>query len=181
MPRAVYPSIADDLKATSILEGSHFTEDSRMVYTAVASSMLNTPVYAHFRHFEKERNGCEAMLTLKVQFGGTAFNVSWSNTVHDFLEKATFSGPKRGYTYLEHVAKFNEAMNEREPLPEHVKVRKFCMSLKETFLGEHSTTIMTSPDMSVICCGYCSLVNNPICGYQEASSWRQPALHRGTQ
>jgi hypothetical protein len=47
------------------------------------------------------------MLTLKVQFSGTSFNMSQSYTAHDFLEKAIFSGPKRGYTYLEHMAKFN--------------------------------------------------------------------------
>jgi hypothetical protein len=117
------------LKATLILEGSHFTQDSRTVYAAVASSMLDTPAYAHVRRFDKERKGREAMLTLNVQFSGTAFSMSRSNTAHDFLEKATFSGPKRGCTYLEHMAKFNEEYNELEligePLPEHVKVHKF--------------------------------------------------------
>jgi hypothetical protein len=91
------------------------------------------------------------MLTLKVQFGGTSFNMSRSNTTHDFLEKATFSGQKRGYTYLEHMAKFNNAYNKLElvgePLPEHVKVRKFCMSLTEPFMSDQATTVMTSPGM----------------------------------
>jgi hypothetical protein len=119
-----------------------------MVYAAVASSTLDTPAYAHIRRFEKEQNGRKAMLTLKVQFSGTAFNMPRSNTAHDFLEKATFSGPKRGYTYLEHVAKFNEAYNELnligEPLAEHVKVRKFCMSLTELFLGWACKRILKS-------------------------------------
>jgi hypothetical protein len=109
MPRAMYQSIADELKAMIILKGSHFTEDLKTVYASVASLMLNTPAYAHVKHFE-EQNGREAMLTLKVQFSGTAFNnMSQSNTAHNFLKEASFSGPKRGYTYLEHV------VNSRTP------------------------------------------------------------------
>jgi hypothetical protein len=48
------------------------------------------------------------------------------------------------------MAKFNEEYNELEligePLPEHVKVRKFCMSLTEPCLGDQATTVMTSPE-----------------------------------
>jgi hypothetical protein len=102
-PRVVYPSIADELKATFVLTGTNFKEDSKTVYEAVARSTFNTPANSHVRRFEKQRDGRQAMLTLKVQFGGTSFNMSRSNTAHDFLERATFSGPKRGYTYLEHL------------------------------------------------------------------------------
>ena len=149
-PRVFYPSIVDELKATFILTGTHFKEDSKTVYDAVARSTFDTPAYPHVRRFEKQRDGRQAMLTLKVQFGGTSFNMSRSNTAHDFLEKATFSGPKRGYTYLEHVSKFNNAYNELEligePLPEHVKVRKFCLSLTEPCMKGQVTGIMTSPE-----------------------------------
>jgi hypothetical protein len=112
------------------------------VYAEVARSTFDTPAYAHIRRFEKQRDGRQAMLTLKVQFGGTSFNMSRSKMAHDFLEKAT---------YLEHVAKFSNAYNELElvgePLPEHVKVRKFCMSLTEPFMSDQATTVMTSPGM----------------------------------
>jgi hypothetical protein len=56
-----------------------------MVYSAVARSTFDTPAYAHVRCFEKQHDGRQAMLTLKVQFGGTSFNMSQSNTAHDFL------------------------------------------------------------------------------------------------
>jgi hypothetical protein len=112
--------------------------------------MFDKPAYSHVRRFEKQHDSHQAMLTLKVQFGGTSFNMSRSNTAHDFLEKATFSGPKRGYTFLEHVAKFINAYNELEligePLPEHVKVRKFCLSLMEPCMAGQATTVMTAPN-----------------------------------
>jgi hypothetical protein len=57
MPKATYPSIADELKPTLILQGSHFTQDSKTVYEAVANSTLNTPECAHSKRFEKEWNG----------------------------------------------------------------------------------------------------------------------------
>jgi hypothetical protein len=120
------------------------------VYSAVARSTFDTPAYAHVPRFEKQRDRHQAMLTLKIQFGGISFNMSRSNTAHDFLEKATFSAPKHGYTYLEHVAKFNNAYNKLEligePLPEHVKVRKFCLSLMEPCMKDQAMIIMTSPD-----------------------------------
>jgi hypothetical protein len=44
----------------------------------------------------------------------------------------------RKYTYDQHVAKFEDAYNERallgEPVPEQSKVHLFCMSLKEKFM-----------------------------------------------
>jgi hypothetical protein len=70
MPRATYPLIADELKATLILEGSHFTQDSRTVYAAVASSMLDTPAYAHVRRFSADWPRGHAHLEGSVQWNG---------------------------------------------------------------------------------------------------------------
>jgi hypothetical protein len=58
-PRAVsrYPLIAAELKATLLLEGAHFEEDSRAIYDVVASSTLGTPSYAYVKKFKGTRNG----------------------------------------------------------------------------------------------------------------------------
>jgi hypothetical protein len=72
-PRVKYPSITDQIKATLLLEGSHFTEDSRAVYDVAASSTLKTLAYAYIKKFEKLRNRYKALLALKQQFRGEAY------------------------------------------------------------------------------------------------------------
>jgi hypothetical protein len=56
-PGVKYPSIAAQLKATLLLEGDHFDEDSRAVYDVVASSTLGTSAYSYVKKFEKTCNG----------------------------------------------------------------------------------------------------------------------------
>jgi hypothetical protein len=46
-PGVKYPSIAAELKATLLLEGDHFDEDSAAVYDVIASSMLGTSGYSY--------------------------------------------------------------------------------------------------------------------------------------
>jgi hypothetical protein len=71
-----YPLIATELKATLLLEGAHFEEDSRAVYDVVASSTLGMPSYAYVKKFEGTRNGRLALLDLKLQFGGEAYDLA---------------------------------------------------------------------------------------------------------
>jgi hypothetical protein len=47
-PRAKYPSIATEIKATLILSGNHFEEDAASVYAMVASLTFNTTAYSMF-------------------------------------------------------------------------------------------------------------------------------------
>jgi hypothetical protein len=133
-----YPSIADEIKATLLLEGAHFDEDSRAVYDVIASSTLGTTSYAYVKKFEKSRNGRLALLALKFQFGGEAYDLTRSVAANDVIRSATFSGPTRKYTYDQHVSKFEDAFNELallgESVPEASKVRLFCKSLKEKFM-----------------------------------------------
>jgi hypothetical protein len=121
-----------------LLEGAHFDEDSRAVYDVIASSTLGTMSYADVKKFEKSRNGWLALLALKFQFGGEAFDLTRSNTANEVLRSATFTGPTRKYTYDQHIAKFEDAFNELallgEPVLEPSKVRLFCKSLKEKFM-----------------------------------------------
>jgi hypothetical protein len=133
-----YQSIADEIKATLLLEGAHFEEDSRAVYDVIASSTLGTTSYAYVKKFEKSRNGRLALLALKFQFGGEAYDLTRSVAANDVIRSATFSGPTRKYTYDQHVSKFEDAFNELallgESVPEASKVRLFCKSLKEKFM-----------------------------------------------
>jgi hypothetical protein len=70
------------------------------------------------------------LLALKQQFGGDAYNLSWSNAANEVIRSATFSSPTRKYTYNQHIAKFEDSYNELallgEPVPEQSKVRLFC-------------------------------------------------------
>jgi hypothetical protein len=133
-----YPSIAHEIKATLLLKGPHFEEDSRAVYDVIASSTLGTTSYAYVKKFDKSRNGRLALLALKFQFGGEAYDLTQSVAANDVIRSSTFSGPTRKYTYDQHVAKFEDAFNELalldEPVPEASKVRLFCKSLKEKFM-----------------------------------------------
>jgi hypothetical protein len=97
-PGLKYPSIAAELKATLLLEGAHFEEDSRAVYNVVASSTLRTSAYAYIKKFEKSRNGRQALLALKLQFGGEAYDLSSSNTANEVIQSTTFTSPSRRYT-----------------------------------------------------------------------------------
>jgi hypothetical protein len=132
-----YASIAHEIKATLLLEGPHFEEDSRAVYDVIASSTLGTTSYTYVKKSEKSRNGWLALLALKFQFGGEAYDLTRSVAANDVIRSATFSGTTRKYTYDQHVAKF-DAFNELallgEPVPEASKVRLFCKSLKEKFM-----------------------------------------------
>jgi hypothetical protein len=119
-----YPTITDEIKATLLLEGAHFEEDSRAVYDVIASSTLGTTSYVYVKKFEKSRNGRLALLDLKFQFGGEAYDLTRSVAANDVIRSATFTGPTRKYTYDQHVSKFGEAS----------KVRLFCKSLKEKFM-----------------------------------------------
>jgi hypothetical protein len=133
-----YPSIAHEIKATLLLEGPHFEEDSRAVYDVIASSTLGTTSSAYIKKFEKSRNGRLALLALKFQFGGEAYDLTRSIAANDVIRSATFSGHTHKYTYDQHVAKFEDAFNELallgEPVPEASKVRLFCKSLKKKFM-----------------------------------------------
>jgi hypothetical protein len=138
MPRAKYQSIAEQLKATLLLEGSHFKEDSRAVYDVVTSSTLGTSAYAYIKKFARSRNGRQALLALKLQFGGEVYDLSRSNAANEVIRSTTFTSPSRRYTYDQHVAKFEDAYNELALLgklvPEQSKVQLFCKSLKEKFM-----------------------------------------------
>jgi hypothetical protein len=133
-----YPSIAAQLKATLLLEGNHFNEDSAAVYDVIASSMLGTSGYSYIKKFKESRNGRLALLALKLQFRGEAYDLSRSNTANEVIQSTTFSSPTRKYTYNQHVAKFEDAYNKLallgEPVPEQTKVRLFCKSSKEKFM-----------------------------------------------
>jgi hypothetical protein len=148
-PGMKYRSISDELKATLLLEGSHFIEDSEAVYEVVASSTLGTLAYSHVEKFEKERDGRKAMLALKTQFG-EAYNLSMSKAAKDVIWGATFSSPSRRYTYDRHMAMFANAFNVLaligEPVLEQTKVRLFCNSLKEKFLKHALIQVQMSPD-----------------------------------
>jgi hypothetical protein len=104
----------------------------------IASSTLGTTSYAYINKFEKSRNGWLALLALKFQFGGEAYDLTRSVAANDVIMSAMFTGPTRKYTYDQHVAKFEDAFNELallgEPVPEASKVRLFCKSLKEKFM-----------------------------------------------
>jgi hypothetical protein len=135
---AKYPLIAAKLKATLLLEGDHFDEDSKAIYDVVASLTLSMLGYSDVEKFEESRNGHLALLALKLQFRGEAYDLSRSNTANEVIRSATFTSPTRKYTYDQHVAKFEDAYNElallSEPVPEQSKVRLFCKSLKEKFM-----------------------------------------------
>jgi hypothetical protein len=135
---AKFPSIAAELKVTLLLEGAHFEEDSRAVYDVIASSTLGTSAYVYVKKFEKSRNGRKALLALKLQFGGEAYDLSRSNAANEVIRSATFMGPMRKNTYDQHVAKFEDAYNKLallgEPVPEQSNDRLFCKSLKEKFM-----------------------------------------------
>jgi hypothetical protein len=137
-PGVKYPSIAAELKATLLLEGDQFDEDSAAVYDVIASLTVGTSGYSYIKKFEESRSGWLALLALKLQFGGEAYNLSRSNPANEVIRSATFTGPMRKYTYDQHVAKFEDAYNELallgEPVPKQSKVRLFCKSLKEKFM-----------------------------------------------
>jgi hypothetical protein len=63
-PRVKYPSIAAEIKATLILSGNHFEEDSASVFAIVATSTFDTTAYSYVKMFEDTRNGREVMLAL---------------------------------------------------------------------------------------------------------------------
>jgi hypothetical protein len=137
-PWAKYQSIAEELKTMLLLEGAHFEEDSRAIYDVVASSTLWTSPYSYVKKFEKSRDGRQALLALKLQFGGEAYELSRSNAANEVIRSTTFTSPTRKYTYDQHMAKFEDAYNELallgERVPEQSKVRLFCKSLKEKFM-----------------------------------------------
>jgi hypothetical protein len=96
------------------------------------------PSYAYVKKFEASRNSWLALLTLKLQFGGEAYNLAQSNAANEVIRSATFTGPTRKYTYDQQVAKFKDAYNKLallgKPVPEASKVCLFCKSLKEKFM-----------------------------------------------
>jgi hypothetical protein len=130
-PGAKYPSIVAELKATLLLEGDHFDEDSIAVYGVIASSMLDTSGYTYVKKFEEKRNGRLVLLAF-------SYDLARSNAANEVIRSATFTGPTRKYTYNMHVAKFEDAFNELallgESVPEASKVRLFCKTLKEKFM-----------------------------------------------
>jgi uncharacterized membrane protein YgcG len=148
-PRVKYPSIAAEIKATLILSGNHFEEDSASVYAVVAMSTFDTTAYSYVKMFEDTRNGREVMLALKLQFGGKAYVVSRSKEANSIVRTAQLSGPTRQYTYDQHVACFNDAYNELaligEPIQEHVKVQLFCDSLQEEILSQSKMQVQLAP------------------------------------
>jgi hypothetical protein len=148
-PRVKYPSIAAEIKATLILSGNHFEEDSASVYAVVATSTFDTTAYSYVKMFEDTRNGREVMLAMKLQFGGKAYVVSRSKEANSIVRTAQFSGPTRQYTYDQHVARFNDAYNELaligEPIQEHVKVQLFCDSLQEEILSQSKMQVQLAP------------------------------------
>jgi hypothetical protein len=137
-PGVKYPSISAELEAMLLLKGDHFIEDMKAVYDVVASSTLGTSGYSYIKKFEETRNGHLALLALKLQFGGKAYDLSQSNAANEVIRSPTFSSPTRKYTYDQHVAKFEDAYNELaclgEPVPKQSKVRLFCKLLKERFM-----------------------------------------------
>jgi hypothetical protein len=56
-PGLKYPSIAAELKATLLLRGAHFKEDSRAVYDVITSSSIGMSAYSYVKKFEETRNG----------------------------------------------------------------------------------------------------------------------------
>jgi hypothetical protein len=148
-PGTKYPSIAAELKATLILSGNHFEEDSASVYAVVATSTFDTTAYSYVSQFENTRNGRDVMLALKLQFGGKAYVVSRSKDANSIVRTAQFSGPTRQYTYDQHVARFNDAYNELaligEPIQEHVKVQLFCDSLQEEIMSQSKMQVQLAP------------------------------------
>jgi hypothetical protein len=80
-PRIKYPSFAAEIKATLILKGNHFKEDTASVYAMVANSPFDTTAYSYVKQFEDSRNGREVMLALKLQFGGKAYTIARSKAV----------------------------------------------------------------------------------------------------
>jgi hypothetical protein len=152
-PRVKYPLIAAEIKATLILEGNHFEEDTASVYAVVAMSTFDTTAYSYIRKFEESRNGREVMLALKLKFGGKAYTVSRPKAANDIVRTAQFNGPTRQYTYDQHVTRFNDAYNELallgEPIQEHVKVQLVCHSLQEAMMSQPKMSIQLVKEMSL--------------------------------
>jgi hypothetical protein len=118
----------------------------------IASSTLGTSSYAYIRKFEKLRNGRLALLALKLQFGGEAYDLARSNAANEVIRSATCTSPTRKYTYDQHVAKFEDANNELallgEPVPKASKVRLFCKSLKEKFMKASAIDTQMNKEMA---------------------------------
>jgi frataxin-like iron-binding protein CyaY len=68
--------------------------------------------YSYVKQFEVLRDGCEAMLALKLQFGDKAYIISQSKAANAIVLAATFNGPTWQYAYDQHLARFNDAFNE---------------------------------------------------------------------
>jgi hypothetical protein len=126
--------ITAKIKATLVLSGNNFEEDSALVYAVIATSTFDMTAYSFVRQFEETRNGRDVMLALKLQFGGKAYVVSRSKDANSIIRTAQFSGPTRQYMHDQHVTRFNDSYNELtligEPIQEHVKVQLFCDSLQ---------------------------------------------------
>jgi hypothetical protein len=71
-PGAKYPSIMAELKATLLLEGDHFDEDSTAVYDVIASSTLGLLVRQEVRGVE-EWTAHHASFKVPVRRGGLRF------------------------------------------------------------------------------------------------------------
>jgi hypothetical protein len=121
-----------------LLEGDHFDEASKAVYDVVASLTLGTSGYSYVKKFEETRIGRLALLALKLQFRWEAYDLSRSNAANEVIRSATFTGPRRKYTYDQHIAKFEDTYNKLallgEPVTKQSKVHLFYKSLKEKFM-----------------------------------------------
>jgi hypothetical protein len=109
--------------------------------------------YAYVRKFEKSRNGRLALLALKLQFGGEAYDLARSNAANEVIRSATFTSPTRKYTYDQHGAKFEDTYNELallgEPVPEASKVCLFCKSLKEKLMKASAIDTQMNREMAL--------------------------------
>ena len=143
---AVYEDHDARLVATTLLEGDWYTLDNHRVYDEFKVLVLKGPGWSFIKTFDHQKDGRNAVLTLKRQCEGTSAIQTRKASAYAKISSAKYSGQKRNFTfdqYVEiHQAAYNTLAELDEGVPETKKVTDFLAGITDPHLATAKDLIL---------------------------------------
>ena len=130
---AEYPSLEEDLFATSALHGAQFTIDNKRVWHLLKNLLAPSPFWTHVRSFDESMNGRGAYFAMKRQMEGPAALADRKSKAHADLT-TVYTGKNNKFTIDDYIRVHQEAHQELQelevPVDAERKVALFMAGLK---------------------------------------------------
>ena len=151
-PEAVYSNEREKQIAVIEHDGANYDHDNGLLYDELRISTLKGPGETYVSRYKKTRDGRRAYMALKGHFLGDAYIDRLIQTCYGTLERATYSGQQRTWSFEKYLAiltkNFDLLEEKNEMLTETRKVRILLKGITDNRLQNAKDFVIGTPTMN---------------------------------